>query len=51
MDGFRVMPMADAAKEGDVFITVTGNKSVIRSEHFEVMKNGGGGLQLRSLQC
>jgi adenosylhomocysteinase len=40
MDGFRVMPMAEAAKEGDVFITVTGNKSVIRSEHFEVMKNG-----------
>src|SRR6267378_1663044 len=40
MDGFRVMPMADAAKEGDVFITVTGNKSVIRAEHFEVMKSG-----------
>jgi adenosylhomocysteinase len=40
MDGFRVMPMADAAKEGNVFITVTGNKNVIRSEHFEVMKNG-----------
>jgi adenosylhomocysteinase len=40
MDGFRVMPMAEAAKEGDVFITVTGNKSVIRSEHFEAMKNG-----------
>ncbi len=40
MDGFRVMPMADAAKEGDVFITVTGNKNVIRTEHFEVMKNG-----------
>jgi adenosylhomocysteinase len=40
MDGFRVMPMADAAKEGDVFITVTGNKSVIRTEHFEVMKSG-----------
>jgi adenosylhomocysteinase len=40
MDGFRVMPMAEAAREGDVFITVTGNKSVIRSEHFEVMKNG-----------
>jgi adenosylhomocysteinase len=40
MDGFRVMPMADAAKEGDVFITVTGNKSVIRAEHFEAMKNG-----------
>jgi adenosylhomocysteinase len=40
MDGFRVMPMAQAAKEGDVFITVTGNKGVIRSEHFEAMKNG-----------
>jgi adenosylhomocysteinase len=40
MDGFRVMPMAEAAKEGDVFITVTGNKNVIRGEHFEVMKNG-----------
>src|SRR3989475_3248699 len=40
MDGFRVMPMADAAKEGDVFITVTGNKSVIRAEHFEHMKSG-----------
>ena len=40
MDGFRVMPMADAAREGDVFITVTGNKSVIRAEHFEAMKNG-----------
>src|SRR6267143_2161470 len=40
MDGFRVMPMADAAKEGDVFITVTGSKSVIRAEHFEVMKSG-----------
>src|SRR5467141_1959195 len=40
MDGFRVMPMADAAKEGDVFITVTGNKSVIREEHFLAMKNG-----------
>ena len=40
MDGFRVMSMAEAAKEGDVFITVTGNKSVIRREHFEVMKGG-----------
>ena len=40
MDGFRVMPMAQAVKEGDVFITVTGNKSVIRGEHFEAMKNG-----------
>jgi adenosylhomocysteinase len=40
MDGFRVMPMAEAAKEGDVFITVTGNKDVIRAEHFEAMKSG-----------
>ena len=40
MDGFRVMPMGDAAKEGDVFITVTGNKNVIRAEHFEQMKSG-----------
>jgi adenosylhomocysteinase len=40
MDGFRVMPMAEAAKQGDVFITVTGNKNVIRSEHFEAMKSG-----------
>ena len=40
MDGFRVMPMIDAAKEGYVFITVTGNKNVIRREHFEVMKGG-----------
>jgi adenosylhomocysteinase len=40
MDGFRVMPMAEAAKQGDVFITVTGNKNVIRAEHFEAMKSG-----------
>jgi adenosylhomocysteinase len=40
MDGFRVMPMAEAAKVGDLFITVTGNKHVIRSEHFDVMKDG-----------
>src|SRR5271156_2394560 len=40
MDGFRVMPMAEAVKEGDIFITVTGNKSVIRAEHFEHMKSG-----------
>ncbi len=40
MDGFRVMPMADAAKEGDIFITVTGNKNAIRAEHFEAMKSG-----------
>ncbi len=40
MDGFRVMPMAEAAKVGDIFITVTGNKGVLRGEHFEVMKSG-----------
>ncbi|AKG22107.1 adenosylhomocysteinase [Calothrix sp. 336/3] len=40
MDGFRVMPMAEAAPLGDLFITVTGNKHVIRSEHFDVMKDG-----------
>src|ERR1700752_969204 len=40
MDGFRVMPMADGPKEGDVYITVTGNKNVIRGEHFEKMKGG-----------
>ena len=40
MDGFRVMPMIDAAAEGDVFCTLTGNKHVIRAEHFEVMKDG-----------
>ncbi|NDJ24098.1 adenosylhomocysteinase [Nostoc sp. B(2019)] len=40
MDGFRVLPMAEAARLGDLFITVTGNKHVIRAEHFEVMKDG-----------
>ncbi len=40
MDGFRVMPMADAAKIGDFFCTVTGNIHVIRKEHFKVMKDG-----------
>ncbi|MDX2239392.1 MAG: adenosylhomocysteinase [Leptolyngbyaceae cyanobacterium bins.302] len=40
MDGFRVMPMAEAAPQGDIFITVTGNKHVIRGEHFAVMKDG-----------
>jgi adenosylhomocysteinase len=40
MDGFRVLPMVEAAKEGDLFITVTGNKNVIRAEHFEHMKSG-----------
>lgn len=40
MDGFQVLPMSEAAKTGDVFITVTGNFHVIRKEHFEVMKDG-----------
>jgi len=40
MDGFRVMPMAEAAKLGDIFCTVTGNIHVIREEHFKVMKDG-----------
>jgi adenosylhomocysteinase len=40
MDGFTVMPMAEAAKIGDVFCTLTGNKNVIRKEHFTVMKEG-----------
>ncbi|MDJ0619933.1 MAG: adenosylhomocysteinase [Calothrix sp. MO_192.B10] len=40
MDGFRVMPMAEAAPLADIFVTVTGNKHVIRSEHFDVMKDG-----------
>jgi adenosylhomocysteinase len=40
MDGFRVMSMEEAAKLGDVFCTVTGNKNVIRKEHFELMKDG-----------
>jgi len=40
MDGYRVMPMADAAKIGDIFITVTGNKNVLAGEHFERMKDG-----------
>jgi len=40
MDGYRVMPMKDAAKIGDFFCTVTGNVNVIRREHFETMKDG-----------
>jgi adenosylhomocysteinase len=39
LDGFRVMPMSEAAKEGDIFITVTGNKHVIRMEHVNAMKD------------
>ncbi|MFA5974876.1 MAG: adenosylhomocysteinase [Elusimicrobiota bacterium] len=40
MDGFLVMPMSEAAKIGDVFVTLTGNKSVLRAEHFRKMKDG-----------
>jgi adenosylhomocysteinase len=40
MDGFQVMPMSEAASRGDIFITVTGNKHVIRGEHFDSMKDG-----------
>jgi adenosylhomocysteinase len=40
MQGFRVQPMHEAAKVGDVFITVTGNRDVLREEHFNVMKDG-----------
>jgi adenosylhomocysteinase len=40
MDGFQVMPMARAAEQGDVFVTVTGDTSVIRKEHFQRMKDG-----------
>jgi adenosylhomocysteinase len=40
MDGYRVMPMSDAAKIGDIFVTVTGNYHVIREEHYKLMKDG-----------
>lgn len=39
MDGFRIMPMDEAAKYGDIFVTVTGCKDVIVKRHFDVMKN------------
>ncbi len=40
MEGYRVMPAAEAARIGDIFITVTGNRSVLRKEHFALMKDG-----------
>ncbi|MBI2463901.1 adenosylhomocysteinase [Candidatus Peregrinibacteria bacterium] len=40
MDGYRVMPMSEACEIGDVFVTVTGNKRVIRTEHMKKMKSG-----------
>lgn len=39
-DGFRVMPMDEAAKIGDIFLTLTGDKDIIRERHFKTMKNG-----------
>ena len=40
MDGFQVMPMREAAKRGDLFVTVTGNADVLRGKHFAAMKDG-----------
>jgi adenosylhomocysteinase len=40
MEGYRVMPLREAARVGDIFVTVTGDKGVIRREHMEVMKDG-----------
>ncbi|MFL5798779.1 MAG: adenosylhomocysteinase [Actinomycetota bacterium] len=40
MEGYRVMPLRDAARIGDVFVTVTGDTSIIRREHMEAMKSG-----------
>ena len=40
MEGFAVMPMSEAARRGDIFVTVTGNTHVLREEHFLAMKNG-----------
>ncbi|MFH1652310.1 MAG: adenosylhomocysteinase [Chloroflexota bacterium] len=40
MDGYAVMPLRDAAREGDIFVTVTGDKNVLDEPHFKVMKSG-----------
>ncbi|EGK13134.1 adenosylhomocysteinase [Desmospora sp. 8437] len=40
MDGFTLLPMAEAAKVGEIFVTVTGNKKVITEEHFSLMRDG-----------
>jgi adenosylhomocysteinase len=40
MEGYQVLPMREAARVGDVFVTVTGDTGVLRGEHFEVMKDG-----------
>jgi adenosylhomocysteinase len=40
MDGYQVMPIAEAAKVGDIFVTVSGDIAILRREHFEAMKDG-----------
>jgi adenosylhomocysteinase len=40
MDGYTVLPMREAARQGEIFVTVTGNTHIIRKEHFEVMRDG-----------
>ncbi|MBI4015249.1 MAG: adenosylhomocysteinase [Candidatus Aenigmarchaeota archaeon] len=40
MDGYRVMPLKEASKIGDIFITATGDKNILRAEHFQLMKSG-----------
>ena len=40
MDGYQVMPLAEAAKVGDIFITITGGLNAIQKEHFQLMKDG-----------
>jgi adenosylhomocysteinase len=40
MDGYQVMPMAQAARVGDLFISATGNKSILAKDHFDSMKDG-----------
>ncbi len=40
MDGFRIMPMAEAARIGNVFVTLTGDKNVVAAEHFKLMRDG-----------
>jgi len=40
LDGYRVMPMLDAAREADLIVTVTGNTDIVREEHFRVLKDG-----------
>ncbi|MCI4368292.1 MAG: adenosylhomocysteinase, partial [Thermoplasmata archaeon] len=40
LEGYRVMPMLDAARQADLIVTVTGNRDIVRAEHFRVMKDG-----------